>query len=169
MFPRLATVAVVGIIIDIIIWSSAMIAFFMVISMTASYLEGKRLSLYEAFNSISGKILILIAASAVVWILVRIGFCALCIGALIAWVLLALVRQGIIVDNLSFGETFSKSYNVAKNNFFDILLILLLFLVIKIILGLVLFFAPSLGDALGYFVDVFSVASLTILYIDRRS
>jgi len=165
---EIAAVTVVVVVIDIVIWITAMVAFSMVIAMTAASLEGKEMTLSEAFRSISGKLFLIIIASAAVWIIVRVGICALCIGAFILWVLLALVKQGIIIDNLGFGESLSKSFNIARPNFFDIMLILLLFFVIKAGLGLTVFFLPFVGDALGYLVDAFSVAALTILYIDRR-
>ena len=164
MMPRMAAAGIASSVIDIIIWAIAMIGFSMVIAMTVSYLNGKKLTLSESFNAISGKILILLAVSAVVWVTKIVGLCAVCIGAYIVWVFLSEVRQGIVVDGLSFSDTFSKSYHLARNNFFDISVILLLFFLIKIVVSLL----PMVGDAFGYFVDVFSVIAMTLLYIDRR-
>jgi len=162
--PGMATFAIANFVVSIIIWFTAVVAFSMVISMVAAYLEGKEMSLSEAFNSISGYLLILVIASAAITVLKYVGICTLCILTFIMWVFFALVKQGIILDKLGLGDSFSKSWNVAKNNFFDIFLILLLFFVIKIVLGII----PVAGDSLGYLVDAFSVAAVTIFYIDRR-
>jgi hypothetical protein len=163
--PGVAGLTAVTILACVIIWIIAMIAFSMVISMVSSYLDGKEVSLSQAFSNISGKLLVLIAASVIVWGVKWLGVCALCIGAFIVWVLLALVKQGIIIDNLGLGGSLSKSYEMARIHFFDIMIILLLFFVVKIVVGIL----PILGDALGYLVDAFSVTALTILYIDRRT
>jgi hypothetical protein len=163
--PEIARLTAISILASIIIWIIAMVAFSMVISMVSAHLDGKEVSLSQAFSSISGKLLILIAASAIVWGLKWLGVCALCIGVFIVWVLLALVKQGIIIDNLGLGGSLSKSYEMARVHFFDIMIILLLFFVVKIVVGIL----PVLGNALGYLVDAFSVTALTILYIDRRA
>lgn len=162
--PSMATAAIAGFFVSIIIWFIAVVAFSMVISMVAAYLEGKEMTLSGAFNSISGKLLLLVVAAAIITILKYVGICTLCILTFIIWVFFAVVKQGIILDNLDLGGSFSKSWNVAKNNFFDIFLILLLFFVIKILLMLI----PVVGNSLGYLVDAFYVAAVTIFYIDRR-
>lgn len=149
---------------NIIVWLTGVIAFSMVISMVAASFEGKSMNLVEAFNSISGSLLILIVVSAIVTVLRYVGICTLCIVTFVVWIFFAVVRQGIIIDKLGFSESFSKSWNIGRNNFFDIFMILGLFFAVKIILSLI----PLVGDPLGYLVDVFSVAALTILYFDRR-
>ena len=149
---------------NIIVWLTGVIAFSMVISMVAASFEGKSMNLVEAFNSISGSLLILIVVSAIVTVLRYAGICTLCIVTFVVWIFFAVVRQGIIIDKLGFSESFSKSWNIGRNNFFDIFMILGLFFFVKIILSLI----PLVGDPLGYLVDVFSVAALTILYFDRR-
>ncbi|MBU7048157.1 MAG: hypothetical protein HXS54_17110 [Theionarchaea archaeon] len=149
---------------NIIVWLTGVIAFSMVISMVAASFEGKSMNLVEAFNSISGSLLILIVVSAIVTVLRYVGICTLCIVTFVVWIFFAVVRQGIIIDKLGFSESFSKSWNIGRNNFFDIFMILGLFFFVKIILSLI----PLVGDPLGYLVDVFSVAALTILYFDRR-
>jgi hypothetical protein len=159
--------AAVNAIVSIIIWFTAVYAFSMVIFMTAAAFEGKDFTLSEAFHGILGKIPMLVLAAAIVWVLKFFGICTLCIVTFIVWILFALVKQGIILDNLGF-DSFSASYNIARKDFFDIMLILGLFFVIKSVIGLVLFLVPPVGDALGYFVDIFSVAALTIFYIDRK-
>ncbi len=149
---------------NIIVWLTGVIAFSMVISMAAASFEGKSMNLVEAFNSISGSLLLLIVVSAIVTVLRYVGICTLCIVTFVVWIFFAVVRQGIIIDKLGFSESFSKSWNIGRNNFFDIFVILGLFFAVKIILSLI----PFVGSPLGYLVDVFSVAALTILYFDRR-
>lgn len=165
ILPGLAGAALVGFVISVIIWALAVIAFSMVIAMTVAALQEKEMGLSEAFRSISGKILVLIIVSLIVTVLKYGGICTLCIVTFIVWIFFSLARQGIVIDNLGFFDSLSKSFNIARNNFLDVFLVLLLFFVIKILLMLV----PLLGVALGYIVDTFCVAALTVLYIDRKT
>ncbi len=164
LFSRLAPVLTLYLVSFFIALILGSVAFAMVVAMTAAKVEGKELTLSQAFSSISGKILLLIIASIVITLLTYLGFCAVCIGAFLVWVFLALVRQGIVIDGLGFGGSFSRSFNITKRNFLDTALILLLFLVLKFIIGLI----PVIGGALGYVVDTFTVAAMTVFYLDRR-
>lgn len=163
-FALAAPGAALRFVVNIIVWLTGVVAFSMVISMVAASFEGKSMNLVEAFNSISGSLLILIVVSAIVTVLRYVGICTLCIVTFVVWIFFAVVRQGIIIDKLGFSESFSKSWNIGRNNFFDLFVILGLFFFVKIILS----FVPFVGNPLGYLVDVFSVAALTILYFDRR-
>lgn len=170
IFPGLAGAALVGFAVNVIIWVLAVIAFSMVIAMTVAALQEKQMGLSEAFSSISGKILLLIIVSLIVTVLKYGGICTVCIVTFIVWTFFSLARQGIVIDNLGFVDSLSKSFNVVRNNFLDVFLVLLLFFVVKILLMLIfLWLVPVLGVALGYIVDTFSVAALTVLYIDRKT
>ena len=163
-FALAAPGAALRFIASIFVWFTGVVAFSMVISMVASSFEGKPMNLSEAFNSISGSLLLLIVVSAIITVLRYAGICTLCIVTFLVWIFLAVVRQGIIIDKLGLSESFSKSWNMGRNNFFDIFVILGLFFGAKILLMII----PIVGSPLGYLVDVFSVAAMTILYLDRR-
>lgn len=135
------------------------------IRITYNATQGKKLSLSEVWNEIGvGKILVLMIAAIIVAILTILGFFVFCIGALIVMILLIFVKQGIVVDDLDLGATFSKSYHVAKDNFFDILILVLIFFVLGLILGIV----PWIGSILNVFVGMYAMVAYTVLYLDRR-
>ncbi|MBU7024302.1 MAG: hypothetical protein HXS40_09065 [Theionarchaea archaeon] len=135
------------------------------IRITYNATQGKKLSLSEVWNEIGvEKILILAVAAIIVAILTILGFFVFCIGALIVMILLIFVKQGIVVDDLDLGATFSKSYNIAKENFFDILILVLIFFILGLILGVV----PWIGPILNVFVGMYAMVAYTVLYLDRR-
>jgi hypothetical protein len=146
-------------------WIFGIVADAFAIRISYNATQGKKLSLSEVWNEIGvGKILTLLIAAIIVAILTILGFFVFCIGALIVMILLILVKQGIVVDNLDLGATFSKSYHVAKENFFDILILVLIFFVLGLILGIV----PWVGPILNVFVGMYAMVAYTVLYLDRR-
>ncbi|MFQ6089310.1 MAG: hypothetical protein ACE5K0_10470 [Candidatus Methanofastidiosia archaeon] len=148
----------------ILSWIFVVIATAMAIVITLDSLKKRKSTLSGAFNMVSDKLIVLIIAIFVVKVLTGLGFCAFIIGAIIVAILLAFVPQGIVVDGLSFGETFSKSYNIAKSNFLDVFLVLLVFFVVGVVVG----FVPVIGNVLKPFIGAFATAALTILYLDRK-
>ncbi|MBU7013836.1 MAG: hypothetical protein HXS52_07300 [Theionarchaea archaeon] len=127
--------------------------------------QGKKLSLSEVWNEIgAGKILILLIASIIVTLLTILGFFVFCIGALIVMILLIFVKQGIVVDDLDLGTAFSRSYSIAKENFFEVLILVLVFLVLGLVVGLV----PWIGGLLSVFVGMYAIVAYTVLYLDRK-
>jgi len=153
-------------ILGILSWIFGIVATAFAINITYNAVNGRKVTLSEAWSEIgAGKILILLIVAIITAILVFLGFFALCIGALIVAILLMFVNQGIIIDNLDIGATFSNSYNIAKNNFFDVLILALVFFVLSIIAGLI----PVIGGILGVLVGIYGTVSYTILYLDRRS
>jgi len=151
-------------ILGIIAWIVGIIAAAIAIYMTYNSVQGKQITLSEAWNAIKGKILILIIASIITAILIFLGFFALCIGALIVMILLVFVNQGIVIDNLDIGATFHNSYNIAKSNFFDILILLIIFFVLGAIVGWI----PYIGVILSTLIEMYGVVTYTILYLNRK-
>lgn len=135
------------------------------INITYNALQGKIVSLGEAWSQIgAGKIVILVIVWIIATILTFLGIFLLCIGALIVYILLIFVFQGIVVDDLDLGATFSNSYRIAKDNFFDVLILVLIFGALGFLLGLI----PYIGGILGVFVGMYSVVAFTVLYQDRK-
>ena len=146
-------------------WVFGIVADAFAIRITYNATQDKRLSLSEVWNEIgTGKILILLVASIVVAILTILGFFVFCIGALIVMILLIFVKQGIVVDDLGLGATLSKSYNIAKDNFFDVLILVLIFALLTLFLG----WLPWIGSILSIFVGMYAVVAYTLLYLDRK-
>lgn len=145
-------------------WIFGVIADAFAISITYNAMQGKKVTFSEAWDQIGvEKIIILLVVLIISGILVILGLLALCIGALIVAVLLAFLGQGVIIDNLGFG-TFGNSYNIAKNNFFDILLLVIILFVPWILVG----FVPLIGGILRILVEMYAVVAFTILYLDRK-
>jgi len=149
----------------IIAWIFGIVADAFAINITYNAAQGKKVTLSEAWNQIgAGKILVLLVVSIITAILTILGFFVFCIGALIVMILLIFVKQGIVVDDLDLGAAFSNSYNIAKNNFFDILILVLIFFVLTIIM----FAIPWIGGILAIFVGMYATVAYTVLYLDRK-
>ena len=146
-------------------WIFGVVADAFAIDITFNATQEKKVTLSEAWGQIGfGKILVLLIVSFITLILTILGFFALCIGALIVMILLIFVMQGIVIDDLDIGATFSNSYNIAKDNFFDILILLLIFVVLGIIVGMI----PYIGGILAIFVGIYATVAYTVLYLDRK-
>lgn len=144
------------------------IATAMAILITLNSLKGRKYTLSGTLIMVSDKLIILYIAMIVRGILTVLGLCAFIIGAIILTVLLTFVPQGIVADGLSLSESFSRSYKIAKSNFFDVFLVILFFSVVGIVtmISMVVIQVQFLGNALKPFVSAFSTISLTILYLD---
>ena len=135
------------------------------ITITYNALQGKKITLSEAWSKIGiGKIVLLVIAWIIWMILFVLGFFFFCIGALLVAVLLAFVRQGLLIDDLDLGAAFTNSYNIAKVHFFDVLIILLALLVLEVVLSLI----PWIGEIMTIFVNMYGTVAITILYLNRK-
>lgn len=131
---------------------------------TNAHLSGGRMKVGEAFDAISGKLLIFVAAFLVCWFLKFVGMFFFWIGIFIPAVLLIFVGQAILLDNKDFLDSFIASYDLAKANWFDILVLLFIFFVILAILRLV----PFLGTLVAIFLAGYSAVVFTVMYKDRK-
>jgi hypothetical protein len=135
------------------------------IDITFNATQEKKVSLSEAWGHIGfGKVLVLLIVFIIATILTILGALILCIGFLIAMILLIFVMQGVVIDDLDIGATFSNSYNIAKDNFFDILILVLIFFILEVIVSIV----PAIGGILAIFVGIYATVAYTVLYLDRR-
>lgn len=149
----------------VLAWIFGIVAAAFAITITWNAVQGRKVTLSEAWEQIGvNKIIILLIVYIITAILTFLGFFALCIGALIVMILLIFVNQGIIIDNLDIGATFSNSYNIAKDNFFYILILVLAFAVLGFLLGLV----PIIGGILSILVGMYATVTYTVLYLDRK-
>ena len=148
----------------ILAWVFAIVADAFAINITYNALQGKKVTLSEAWNEIgTNKIVMLVVVSIITIILKLVGLLFFCIGYFIVAILLIFVSQGIVLDNLGF-DTFGNSYNIAKKNFVDILVLVLIFFVLWILLTRI----PIIGGILGILVGIYAVVTYTILYADRK-
>ncbi|MGD2250342.1 MAG: hypothetical protein PVF58_18235 [Candidatus Methanofastidiosia archaeon] len=155
----------IGSVIGVLAWIFTIVANAFAITITNDHLQGRKVTLQQAWQEIGvDKIIILIIVSIIVAILTILGFFVFCIGALIVLILMAFVGQGVVIDSLGIGATLSKSYNVAKKNWVDVFIVLLVVLVAIIILNLI----PVIGGFLQILAWMYSVVAFTILYQDRK-
>ncbi|MBU7017558.1 MAG: hypothetical protein HXS44_08615 [Theionarchaea archaeon] len=133
------------------------------IVMSNAHLSGRRMKIGEAFDAISGKLPIFIVAFLICWFLKFVGMFFFWIGILVPAVLLIFVGQAILLDNKDIFDSFSTSYDLARARWFDILLLLLVFLVVMAILRLV----PVLGLLVIIFLAGYSAIVFTVMYKDR--
>ncbi len=135
------------------------------IIITYNAIQGKKVTLSEAWSQIGiRKIIVLLIVSIITVILTILGFFVFCIGALIVVVLLAFVNQGIVIDDLDIGAAFSNSYNIAKNNFFDILILVIVFFVLTVLVGWI----PTISGILVILVGMYFTVTYTVFYLDRK-
>ncbi len=146
-------------------WIFEILAVAFAITITYNALQGKKVSLGEAWEQIGiGKIVVLLVVSIILAILYIIGFFLLCIGLVIFYVLFIFTRQSVVVDDMSIGAALGNSWDLAKKNFFDILILAIILLLIGAIVGII----PVIGGALGYLVGMYGVVTYTIMYLDRK-
>ena len=135
------------------------------IAMVKQGLTGEVVDLGSSFNVALSKAVPIIAASILVGIIVGIGFLLCVIPGIIAWILLALTLQAVVVDDYGPVDALKASYEVAKNNFFDVLIIVIGQVIISAIVSIV----PYLGFILSAAVSGFFAVLLTIFYVARRA
>jgi Na+/alanine symporter len=82
------------------------------------------------------------------------------VGILIPAVLLIFVGQAILLDHKDLFDSFSKSYDTARENIMDVLALLFIFLVILAIVRVV----PVLGMVVALVLMCYSAVTVTVLY-----
>ncbi len=149
----------------VLAWIFGVVAAAFAITITWNAVQGRKVTLSEAWEQIGvDKIIILLIVSIITVILIFLGFFVLCIGALIVMILLIFVNQGVVIDNLDIGATFGNSYNIAKDNFFYILILVLAFAVLSFLVELI----PIIGGILSILVGMYATVTYTVLYLDRK-
>lgn len=104
-------------------------------------------------------------------------FIFLVFGILVS-VFFALIYQGVMIDNLGIIDTFKKSYEIAKRNFWDIFSIML---IIGILVGIPIVCIMFIGNILNsnfnwtifarslmLFANCYIAVALTLLYLNRK-
>ena len=149
----------------ILAWLFTIAADAFAITITKDAILGKKVTLGEAWAEIGiEKLIILLVVDIILTILLIFGFFLICIGFVIFYVLFIFVMQGVIVSDQGIIDTFSNSYNIAKKNFFDILMLAIVLLVISVVVQ----FIPVIGGILNVLVGMYGVVAYTIMYLDRK-
>lgn len=135
------------------------------IAMVKQGLTGEVVDLGSSFSVALSKAVPIIAASLLVGIIVGIGLLLCVIPGIIAWILLALTLQAIVVDDYGPVGAIKASYEIAKKNFFDVLIIVIGQAILSGIVSII----PYLGFILSAAVSGFFAVLLTIFYVARKT
>ncbi len=133
------------------------------IAMSDARLSGRTLKVGAAFDSIADKLPMFIAAFLISWFLKFVGMFFFWVGMLVPAVLLIFVGQAMLLDKKDLFDSFSKSYDVAKVNWAEILVLLFVFLIVLVVVRLV----PFLGVIVACFLMGYSAVVFTVMYRDR--
>jgi len=134
------------------------------IAMVKHGIEENFIDMSASFSYTLSKLASLLVASILVGIIIGIGLILCVIPGLIAAILLALTLQAVIVDDYGAVESLSVSYGVVKENFFDVLIVVIVQFVVIAIFS----FIPYVGAILAGLVSAYFTVLLTLLYYSRR-
>jgi hypothetical protein len=134
------------------------------IVMSDAALKGKKMSVGAAFDTVTPLLPLFMIAFLISWGLKFIGMFFFWVGILIPAVLLIFVGQAILLDHKDLFDSFSKSYDTARENIMDVLMLLFIFLVILAIVRVV----PILGMVVALVLMCYSAVTVTVLYRSKR-
>ena len=153
--------------VDLAIWIVILVVLAICVALTITMgdaaLSGRSMKIGEAFDSINKKLPIFVVAFLVSWLLKFFGLLFFWVGIFIPSVLLIFVGQAILLDNKDLFDSFSKSYDMARKNWIEILVLLFAFLVVLIIVRLL----PILGVIVACLLLGYSTLVFTVMYRDR--
>lgn len=133
--------------------------------MSNAQLSGRTMKVGEAFDSVAGRLPVFIVAFFISWFFKFVGMFFFWVGILVPSVLLIFVAQCLLLNNKDLFDSFSTSYDVAKANWMEILVILFVFLVILVIVRSV----PPLCAVVACFLMGYSAIVFTVMYRGRRT
>ena len=155
-------------IIDWVMWIIILVVLAICIGLTIvmsdGALKGRKISVGEAFENITGMLPLFVLAFLVSWFLKFVGMFFFWVGVLVPAVLLIFVGQGILLDHKDLFDSFSKSYDTARENLIEVLALLFIFLIILAIVRLV----PFLGLVVALVLMCYSTVTFTVLYKSKR-
>jgi len=134
------------------------------IDMISDAYGGGRANLSKSVDSAKLKIAPLLVASIAVGFILSIGYMLFVIPGLILTLLLYFVAQAIMIDDMGAKDALIASYNFAKSNLADSIVIVLASIAILVVLSII----PLLGIILVLVALPYLIALPTLLYIDRR-
>ncbi|MBU7012423.1 MAG: hypothetical protein HXS46_17220 [Theionarchaea archaeon] len=133
------------------------------IVMSDAALSGRQMKVGEAFDRIGKKMPLFVVAFLISWFLKFFGMLFFWVGIFVPAVFLIFVGQAMLLDNKDLFDSFSKSYDAAKENWIEILVLLFIFLVILAFVR----FIPLLGVIVACFLVCYSAVVFTMMYRDR--
>ncbi|MGD2248707.1 MAG: hypothetical protein PVF58_09895 [Candidatus Methanofastidiosia archaeon] len=133
------------------------------IVMADAHMSGSPVTLGSAFDAVGDRLIPVIIAFLISWVLKFFGMFFFWVGVFVPSVLLVFVGQGILLDNKDLFDSFSNSYDKAKETWGKILVVLFAFVVILAVVRSVLF----LSVIVSCFLMGYSAVLFTVMYRDR--
>jgi hypothetical protein len=133
------------------------------IVMTDAHMSGSPVTLGSAFDAVGDRLIPVIIAFVISWVLKFFGMFFFWVGVFVPSVLLVFVGQGILLDNKDLFDSFSSSYDKAKEIWGKILVVLFGFVVILAVVRSVLF----ISVIVSCFLMGYSAVLFTVMYRDR--
>jgi hypothetical protein len=133
------------------------------IVMSDARLSGRTMKVGEAFDATAKVFPMFIVAFLISWLLKFVGLFAFWVGLFIPSVLLIFAGQIMILERKDIFDSFSKSYDIAKENWAEILLLLFVFLIILVVVRTV----PLVGIVVACFLMGYSTVVFSVMYRDR--
>jgi hypothetical protein len=156
-------------IIDWVMWIVILVVLAICIALTIvmsdAALKGRKMSIGAAFENITGIMPLFVMAFLISWFLKFVGMFFFWVGVLVPAVLLIFVGQSILLDHKDLFDSFSKSYDTARENLIEVLALLFIFLVVLAIVRLV----PLLGMVVALALMCYSTVTFTVLYKSKRT
>lgn len=132
----------------------------MTIVMADAHMSGSSITLGRALDAVSNRLITVVVAFLISWVLKFFGMFFFWVGLLVPAVLLVFVGQGILLDNKDLFDSFSGSYDKAKQHWGKILVVLFGFVVILAVVRSVLF----LSVIVSCFLMGYSAVLFTVMY-----
>lgn len=133
------------------------------IVMSDARLSGRAVRVGEAFDATIKALPMFIVAFLVSWLLKFCGLFVFWVGLFIPAVLLIFVGQVMLLEKKDIFDSFSRSYDIARANWVEILLLLFVFLIILVLVRTV----PLVGIVVAFFLMGYSTVVFTVMYRDR--
>ncbi len=134
------------------------------IAMVEQGVKGRTVDLGSSFNEAMSKAVPIIIASILVGIIIGIGIMLCVLPGLVAAILLALTLQAVVIDDYGPVDALKASYNVVKENFIEVLIVVVVAFIAEAIVSIIPYIGFILSAAVGGFFSVL----LTLLYMARR-
>jgi len=165
LFPSMGKMMVLSGLVSITTEIVAILVSAIAIVMVADAVAGREVELNKAFDFMKDKWIVLIVAAIIIAVFQFIGILACCIGYVVVIIATVFVKQGIVLDDMQLTESFSKSFDLAKTVWPDVLMIFIVYLISIVVLG----FIPYLGSFASPLVGGFFTVVFTLYYIDLTS
>ncbi|MBU7038515.1 MAG: hypothetical protein HXS52_11340 [Theionarchaea archaeon] len=152
---------------DLAVWIAVLILLAICVALTIvmsdARLSGRTMKVGEAFDATLKMLPLFIIAFLISWLLKFCGLFVFWVGLFVPSVLLIFAGQVMILEKKDIFDSFSRSYDIAKGSWVEILLLLFVFLIILVLVRTV----PLVGILVACLLMGYSTVVFTVMYRDR--